>query len=110
VKANRALDLTRMPFSADAAKWIDPTDYSACHELASPARAADTQLIRSSSVRDPEVRANVAIFDSAAITSEMPTYGQTWHFRFEQGKLRALAAFPGGDQYSFDAAGFGLGG
>lgn len=110
VKAKRALDLTRPPFVADAAKWNDPLDYMACQNFAGAARAAEAQLIRSTSVRDPAARANVAILDSATITSEVPTYGKTWHFRFEQGRLSALAAFPGDDQYSFDAAGFGLDG
>jgi hypothetical protein len=108
VQATRALDLTHPPFVADAAKWTDPLDYSACQDLAATARAADAQLIRSSSVRDPRARANVAIFDAGAITSEAPAYGQTWHFRFEQGRLSALAAFPGNEQYSFDATGFGV--
>jgi hypothetical protein len=110
VKAKRALDLTRPPFAADAAKWTDPLGYAACQDLAGAARVADAQLIRSSSVRDPKARANVAIFDPATIISEAPTYGKTWHFRFEQGRLSALAAFPGDDQYRFDAAGFGLNG
>lgn len=109
VKAKRALDLTRPPFSTDAAKWINPIDYTACQDLARGARLADAQLIRSTSARDPEARANVAIFDPATITSEAPAYAQTWHFRFEQGRLSALAAFPGDDQYNFDAVGFGLG-
>jgi hypothetical protein len=108
VKAKRAIDLMRSLFNADAAKWIDPIDYSACQELAGVARTADAQLLRSASVRDLQARANVAIFDAAAITSDVPTYSQTWHFRFEQGRLSALAAFPGGDQYAFDAAMFGL--
>lgn len=96
VKAKRALDLTYPPFVAEAAKWVDPIDYGACQELAGAARMADAQLIRSISARDPEMRANVAIFDPAAIASGGPAYGQTWHFRFEQGRLSALAAFPGG--------------
>lgn len=110
IKAKRALDLTRQPFVAEAAKWNDPLDYTACQHLAGAARVAEAQLIRSTSVRDPKARANVAIFDAAAITSDAPSHGKTWHFRFEQGRLSALAAFPGDDQYSFDAAGFGLGG
>jgi hypothetical protein len=73
------------------------------------ARAAGTQLIRTKSVRDSRQYANVAILDPAAIISNVPTYGQTWHFRYEQGILSALAAFPGTERYSFDAMGFGLG-
>jgi hypothetical protein len=109
VKAKRALDLTRLPLIADAAWWNDPLDYMACQDLAGAARVADAQLIRSKSVRAPEARAKVAIFDPVAITSETPTYAKTWHFRFEQGRLSALAAFPGDDRYSFDAARLGLG-
>jgi len=109
VKAKRALDLTRLPLIADAAKWNDPLDYMACQHLARAARVADAQLIRSKSVRAPEARAKVAIFDPVAITSETPTYAKTWHFRFERGRLSALAAFPGDDRYSFDAARLGLG-
>ena len=103
INAKRALDLTRPPFAALANQWADPADYGPCQELAHVARQADAQLIRSSSARDPEARANVAILDPAAITSEAPVFGQTWHFRFEQGRLSALAAFPGGQRCSFDA-------
>jgi RES domain len=101
VKAVRALDLTKPPFDADAALWCAPDDYSATQELAGQAREAQAQLVRSTSVRDPAVRANVALLDPAVFGAVEPAFHQTWHFRFEQGRLSAIAAFPGGGAYRF---------
>ncbi|MBC7986166.1 MAG: RES family NAD+ phosphorylase [Sphingomonadaceae bacterium] len=108
VRAARALDLTRPPFTRDAAKWKNPADYSACQALATEARRANAQLIRSRSVRDPGKGLNIALFDPAAFASAEPVMGRTWHLRHERGRLVALAAFPASDTLAFTAQGFGL--
>lgn len=108
VKVARAIDLTKAPFDADAAQWRDPVDYAACQTLAVAARKANAQLIRSGSVRDPAGGINVALLDPAAFAGAMPTFSQNWHFRLEQGRLSAIAAFPGGVAYVFEPAPFGL--
>lgn len=108
VASTQALDLTREPFAAEHAQWTDPSDYSACQDLAAAARGAGIALIRSISVRDPEGRCNVAVLDPAAFAAAQPTIRRSWHFRFEGGRLTALAAFPGEERFTFAAADFGL--
>jgi hypothetical protein len=108
LKVERAVDLARPPFSRDAEKWRDPDDYTACQALATAARDAGAQLIRSLSARDVEARANIALLDPACFAARQPTFRQTWHFRFERGRLNAIAAFPGGGAFRFEPVQFGL--
>jgi hypothetical protein len=108
LRAARMIDLSREPFTADAAKWVDCEDYTACQALATTARAANAQLIRAPSVRDPEHRANLALLDPTAFAAPAPTPRQSWHFRYENGQLSVLAAFPAQDRHVFTASQFGL--
>jgi len=108
VRATRALDLTRPPFAAAGARWSDPDDYTACQAFAAAARQIDAQVIRYASARDPGHRANAAILDPGAFAAPSPTIEQTWHFRYEAGRLTAFAAFPSSVRYAFTFAQFGL--
>jgi RES domain len=108
VSTSRAVDLSRPPFDAQAPDWTQPYDYQPCQDIADAARQADTQLIRTVSARDPDAGYNAAIFDPAVFAGKTPHYRQTWHFRFEQGRLNAIAAFPGGRSYAFEPEIFGL--
>ena len=108
VACDRALDLTVQPFSAQAASWTDPVDYSACQELASAAREARTDLIRTISVRDPARGCNVVILEPSAFAERSPHIKQTWHFRYQDDRLMALSAFPSREHFEFTSAGFGL--
>ena len=108
VKVSHALDLTLRPFDVDVMKWRDPNDYAACQALATAARRAGAQLIRSASARDIKARANIALLDPSGFAATVPTFRQTWHFRFEQQRLSAIAAFPGGGAFRFEPAQFGL--
>lgn len=106
--AERALDLTASPFTEAATLWADPDDYSACQQLAAQARHIGAQAIRYASVRDPLHRANLALFDPAAFTAPAPRIEQSWHFRYEDARLTAFAAFPSRERYSFTFEQFGL--
>lgn len=106
--AKRTIDLTAPPFADAAALWEDPDDYSACQQLAARARHIDAQAIRYASVRDPMRRANLALFDPAIFTAPMPRIEQSWHFRYENARLTAFAAFPSSERYSFTFEQFGL--
>lgn len=108
VACDRALDLRAPPFAAQEASWTDPLDYSACQELATSARDADTALIRTISVRDPQRRYNVVILAPSAFAERAPHIKQTWHFRYQDGRLLALSAFPSTEHFEFTASGFGL--
>lgn len=105
---DRMLDLCVPPYLEAASLWMAPDDYSACQLFAAEARAINTQAIRYASVRDPQHRANVAIFDASVFRDPTPRNAQTWHFRYEQGELTAFGAFPSNERFSFRSADFGL--
>lgn len=107
VDGANALDLSLPPFVARQADWTDPEDYTACQALAAEARAARTQLLRTNSVRDAGGH-NIVIFDPAAFAARTPRHGKTWHLRYENGRLIALAALPHVGRLEFTQAGFGL--
>ena len=108
IKLDRLLDVTEPPLSETPAQRADPNDYGACQQFAAQARAIDTQAIRYASVRDPEHRANLALFDPAAFRSAEPRIEQTWHFRYEAGRITAFAAFPSADTLTFSFEQFDL--
>lgn len=83
------LDLSAPPFDRDAALWADPVDYAACQALADSARDAGAGVIRYTSVRDPEGRANAAVLTCAAFARPEPLDRRTWRIRL--GSFGALA-------------------
>jgi hypothetical protein len=107
VDGQKALDLSEPPFADEQAKWTDSDDYAACQALATEARSARTQLLRTISVRDP-AGYNIVIFDPAAFAERAPHHGKTWHLRYENERLVALAAFPHDDRQEYTQAQFGL--
>lgn len=108
IATGHALDLTREPFAAQVDKWTDPVDYSACQDLAAVARAANVAVIRAVSARDPGEGCNAVVLQPEAFASAQPTIRRTWHLRFENERLTALAAFPAEDRFVFTAGDFGL--
>jgi hypothetical protein len=108
VAAARTIDLTAPPFAKHEALWMDPADYSACQDLAGRARRIEAQAILYASVRDPEHRANLALFDPSAFAATKPKIERTWHFRYEGGRLTAFAALPSDELHAFTFEQFGL--
>lgn len=108
ITVDRALDLMAPPFDARATRWMKPDDYGDCHTFAAAARGIGAQAIRYASVRDPDHRANIALFDPTAFTEPAPAIEQTWHFRYEAGRMTAFAAFPSSERYAFTFEAFGL--
>jgi hypothetical protein len=108
VRTDRAIDLTRAPFDAEAPLWTDSEDYGACQDLAAAAREASISLIRTLSARDTQARCNVVILDPGVFGTREPRPQRTWHLRYEDGRLTAFAAFPADDQLVFTTAEFGL--
>ncbi|WP_016746235.1 RES family NAD+ phosphorylase [Rhizorhabdus wittichii] len=108
VRVARLLDLSEPPYAASASAWTDPDDYAACQAFAGAARGIATQAIRYLSVRDPARRANVALLDPAAFAAATPMIRQTWHFRYEDGRMTAYAAFPSDERHVFGFEQFGL--
>ncbi len=108
IRTARLLDLSETPYAARAEAWTDPDDYSACQSFARTARAITAQAIRYVSVRDPDRRANIALLDPSAFAAPAPDIRQTWHFRYEGGRMTAYAAFPSDERHVFTAETFGL--
>jgi hypothetical protein len=108
VATERAIDLTLAPFDQHASDWIDPKEYTACQELTATAREAKTELIRTQSARDLLGGCNIVVLEPAVFTRRSPKPGKTWHFRFQEGKLLALAALPSRVRLEFSAHAFGL--
>ena len=73
------VDLRRAPFSADAAKWLHPSDYSATQAFAKDAREANVGGIQYQSVRDPKPAWCVALLTPQAFAQPKPNpLMQTW--------------------------------
>jgi hypothetical protein len=108
VATQRAIDLTAEPFAQQAGSWGDPDDYAACQHFAGQARRLGAEAIRYASVRDPEHRANLALLDPAVFQGLSPKIEQTWHLRYENGRLTAFAAFPSNERHVFTFEQFGL--
>ena len=68
VARGKSVDLRKEPFVRDAGMWGNPDDYGACHGLARVARAAEAQIIRYASVRDPEHGGCGAVLDCRAFS------------------------------------------
>ncbi len=88
------IDLTLPPLAADEHLWMNAIDYSACQNLADTARAAGGALLRYSSVRDPEHRANWAVLDCRAVRTAEPTRRQTWHYMVRPSQIEAVCEMP----------------
>jgi hypothetical protein len=107
VDARKALNLSTPPFADEQPRWTNPDDYTACQALASEARVAGTQLIRTISVRDP-AGYDIVIFDPVAFAKRAPRHGKTWHLRYDNERRVALAALPHDERFEFTRAQFGL--
>jgi hypothetical protein len=108
INANRTLDLTRAPFDVRRPEWTDPVDYGSCQRFARHARKLGAQLIRYESVRDGNGGMNVAVMRADCFNGPMPKAEGTWYFRFNNGRLNAIAASPSSDRFEFDFSQFGL--
>lgn len=100
-----AIDLTRPPFEAEAARWTHPTAYAACQELADQARGAGIDLLRYRSVRDPGGGANLAVLECAVFAKKAPTRRQSWKIRIGKTGVQALCEHPR-RSLEFSRAGF----
>ena len=73
---------------------MHPTDYTACQNLADNARAAEVELIRFASVRDPQHRTNIALLTCRAFRGKAPIDRQSWRIRVSSSGAQALCEFP----------------
>jgi hypothetical protein len=94
VATDRLLDLTTEPLAADTARWTDLLDYADCQAFADAARAAEAEVIRYQSVRDPARGANLAILQCRAFSRPAPIDRQTWRIHLSASGAQALCEFP----------------
>ncbi len=88
------LDLTQEPLSEDAVIWTDLFAYEGCQAFAEAARAANAEVIRYQSVRDPAKGSNLAILMCRAFARPAPVERQSWRMRVSASGVRALCEFP----------------
>ena len=74
-----AIDLQQAPFTARAALWTHPADYTATQAVGRAARDAAVAIIFYESVRDPEAGTCVAVLSPAALHPKRPIVQETWH-------------------------------
>lgn len=89
-----ALDTRAGALAAVAAHWTHLTDYTACQNLAETAREIGAEVIRFTSVRDPEQGGNVAVLSCRAFHSPAPTERQTWRIRISRSGAQAVREHP----------------
>lgn len=94
VTTEHALDLTAPRFSESHELWTHPTNYGPCQDFAGTARAANIEIIRYQSVRDPEHRANLALLSGVAFAETAPRSRATWRIGLSKFGVRALCEFP----------------
>jgi hypothetical protein len=104
VRSTRALDLTAAPFAREAGQWSDPDSYQATQQLAALARAAQLQLIRYRSVRDPQHAACTAVLDPAAFGRGSPHDQQTWFIAATRARVRCAREAADAGSFEFEAA------
>ena len=82
--STQGVDLRQPPFSADAAAWLHPADYSATQAFSQVARVADVGDIQYQSVRDPKPAWCVALLTPQAFAKPRPRLMQTWWLAVHQ--------------------------
>ena len=100
----KALDLTAPPLARDREKWVSRTDYGATQALAAAARAADIELIRYASVRDPQHAACVAALEPAVFGRAKPKGIETWFIAASRERVRCVRDARGDETWEFAAA------
>jgi hypothetical protein len=94
IETDRGLDLTQPPLNAHRDYWTLLTDYSYCRDLAETARAAECDIIRYQSVRDPLRGLNLAVLRCRAFAANDPMGFETWRIHFNASGVRARCEFP----------------
>jgi hypothetical protein len=93
-KTTKAIDLTEPPLNADEKLWENPSDYTACQNLADEARKANIQLLKSISVRCPNNGKNISLLSCLAFQSKEPEQTQTWHIAVQPEQVVSIREFP----------------
>jgi hypothetical protein len=90
----KGIDLTRGTLQRDKAQWMHRTDYGPCQALSDTARAAQIEIVRYMSVRDPQHGMNLALMTCRAFTKTKPVSQLTWHIRLSEAGAQAVCEAP----------------
>ena len=104
VRTGAALDLTRAPLLQDRTQWTQRSRYADTQSLAAVARAADIQIIRYESVRDPEHAACAAVLDPGAFGRGKPRAQESWFIAASRVRVRCACDERSGATWEFTAA------
>ena len=100
-----AIDLRQQPYATERARWTHPRDYQACQNLAQQARAANIQIIRYESVRDPQHGGCAALLSHTGFAADAPTEHQTWMLAVQRARVVwQLDTIFAPDAFEFDTA------
>lgn len=100
-----AIDLRQQPYATERARWTHPRDYQACQNLAQQARAANIQIIRYESVRDPQHGGCAALLSHTGFAADAPTEHQTWMLAVQRERVVwQLDTIFAPDAFEFDTA------
>jgi RES domain len=91
----KAIDLTRRKYDVDRALWMHVTDYQHCQAFADTARAANVEVIRYASVRDPAGGMNLALLTCRAFAQRWPSFRlQSWRIQLNDAGAHAICEAP----------------
>jgi hypothetical protein len=91
--AERGLDMTVEPYRSDAAIF-HLIGYEASQSFADQARAAEIDVLKYASVRDPDRRSNFALLTPAVFTHPEPIDRQSWRIHLDANGARAICEMP----------------
>lgn len=94
ISTERSVDLTIPPLVSHSAIWMHPTNYEPCQQLAETARTLAADLIRYTSVRDPDRGANLAVLRCRAFQRPAPVTRQSWRLAITARGVSALCDAP----------------
>jgi hypothetical protein len=100
IKTDRMIDLSTEPLNVEESKWVHPSAYDVCQDLADEARRQAIELIRYRSVRTPVSAMNAAILVPAAFADSKPRQMQTWYILIRKTMVEAWCEFPPQTQQS----------
>lgn len=92
-RSERALDLTISPFAGQSALY-DPSDYSFSQKAADRAREAGIDILKYTSVRDPNGKSNLAILNPESFTRGDVVDRQSWKIHLDANGARAVCESP----------------
>jgi hypothetical protein len=101
VRTASAVDLTAAPFVRERAVWISRSSYTGTQAFAAVARAAQIQIIRYESVRDPLAAACAAVLSPVVFGRGKPRALETWFIAASRERVRCAKDERGGPTWEF---------